>query len=251
VDATLIIDRNLCAGTGVCVPIAAPHVELTGDTATVTVGTTLPLTVARAAAECCPQQAITVVEQQQPNGFSVDGPIVTLGPAGTDAQAEATKHSRQVKLVGSFAIAMGEAAADPDLRALLAAGYLALDDRGRAVDSWADQHFTHTGVLALERCWESLTKPMCVAVRRDLSRNTAAASVAVHPATRVFATQHLPHAQHVSFNAKPLAAKAAARGEVDACVASVDVVVRFPQLRVVEVFRPTMVWTLYRRADRA
>lgn len=248
-DATLIIDRNLCTGTGVCVPIAAPHVELNGDTATVLVGTTLPRTVAHAAAKCCPQQAITVVEQQP--GFSINDPIVTLGPAGTDAQAEAEKHSRQIKLVGSFALAMGEAAADPDVRALVAAGYLALDDRGRAVDSWVDQHFTHTGVLTLEQCWESPTKPMCVAVRRDLTRRTAAASVAVHPATRVFATQHLPHARHVSFNAKPLAAKAAARGDVDACVASVDVVVRFPQLRVIEVFQPTMVWTLYRRTVRS
>lgn len=249
-DTTLIIDRNLCAGTGVCVPIAAPHVELNRDTATVLVGTTLPLTAAHAAAQCCPQQAITVVEQQPPR-FSVNGPIVTLGPSGTDAQAEAEKLSHQIKLVESFAHAMSEAAADPDVRALVAAGYLALDDRGRSVDSWVDQHFTHTGVLTLEQCWESPTKPMCVAVRRDLTRRTAAASVAVHPATRVFATQHLPHARHVSVNAKPLAAQAAARGDVDACVASVDVVVRFPQLRVIEVFQPTMVWTLYRRTVRS
>lgn len=247
-DARLIIDRDRCAGTGVCLPIAAQHLQLVDGIATATVdGATVSVEQARAAAACCPNDAITVCERE-PSGFGLDVPIVTLGPAGTDAEAEARKHSSVVRLVDSFAVAMALAAAD-GTRALVAAGYLALDAQDRTVDSWVDQHFHHTGVLQLHRCWESPTKPMCLAVRRDLPRATSVATVATHPATRVFAARYMPEARLVSVNAKPLAAQAAARGEVDACIASVDVVARYQQLEVRFEWQPTMVWLLYGKGD--
>ncbi|MEU2040451.1 ferredoxin [Nocardia niwae] len=247
-DARLIIDRDRCAGTGVCLPIAAAHLQLVDGIATATVdGASVSVEQARAAAACCPNTAITVCERE-PGGFGLDAPIVTLGPAGTDAEAEARKHAAVVRLVDSFADAMAAAAAG-EVYALVAAGYLALDAHDRTTDSWVDQHFTHTDVLRLHRCWESPTKPMCLAVRRDLPRTAAVATVATHPATRVFATRYAPAARLVSVNAKPLAAAAAAHGEVDACVASVDVVARYPQLESRIEWQPTMVWLLYGRDD--
>ncbi|WP_406238341.1 hypothetical protein [Nocardia sp. NBC_01009] len=48
-------------------------------------------------------------------------------------------------------------------------------------------------------------------------------------------------------NAKPLAARAAAHAEVDACIASADVAARYPQLEIRAEFQPTMVWLLYRK----
>ncbi|MGY2119306.1 ferredoxin [Nocardia gipuzkoensis] len=246
-DARLIIDRDRCAGTGVCLPIASPHLQLADGAARAVDGTTIGIERARAAAACCPNEAITVCAQP-PAVFRVDAPIVTLGPSGTDAQAEAGKHTGQVRLVDSFPDAMRVAAENPGLRALVAAGYLALDAEVGLVDSWVDQHFTYTGVLRLERCWESPTKPMCMAVRRDIGRPIA--TVATHPATRVFATRYAPGARQVSVHAKPLAARAAAHAEVDACIASVDVAARYPQLEIRAEFAPTMVWLLYVKVGR-
>ncbi|MBF6102353.1 ferredoxin [Nocardia cyriacigeorgica] len=243
-DARLIIDHNRCTGTGVCLPIATEHLQLVDGLATVTDDDTfVRIEKARAAAACCPNEAIIVCEQE-PTGLGLDAPIVTLGPPGTDAEAEARRHASVVRLVDSFADAMAEAATG-GVRALIAAGYLTLDAHGRTTDSWVDQHFTHSGVLRLHRCWESLTKPMCLAVRSDLPRSAPVATVATHPATRVFATRYAPGARLVSVNAKPLAARAAAHAEVDACIASVDVVARYPQLEVRVEWQPTMVWLLY------
>ncbi|MCC3328281.1 hypothetical protein [Nocardia abscessus] len=246
-DARLIVDRHRCAGTGVCLPIAGHHLQLADGAVVAVEGTTLALRQARAAAACCPNEAITVCEQP-PAAFHLDAPIVTLGPPGTDAHTEADKHTNDVLLVDSFPEAMRAAADDPRLRALVAAGYLALDEEAHIVDSWVDQHFTHTAALRLERCWESPTKPMCLAVRRDIGRGGVIATIATHPATRVFATRHVPAARQVSVNAKPLAARAAAHAEVDACIASVDVAARYPQLEIRAEFAPTMVWLLYRKA---
>lgn len=245
-DSRLIVDRGRCTGTGVCLSIAPHHLRLVDGTAQPLDGTTLELAAARAAAACCPSEALTV-PAPEPARFRIQEPIVTLGPSGTDAHSEAGKHSGTVRLVESFSAAMAVAAADAGVHALVAAGYLALDDAGRAVDSWADQHFTHCGVLQLERCWENLTKPMCFAVNRAVLRTTVR-TIATHPATRVFANRYAPSAQQMMVQAKPLAARAAARHEADACIGSTDVVARFPQLEVVDEFQPTMVWLLYRKA---
>lgn len=245
-DTRLIVDHHRCTGTGVCVSIAPQHLRLVDGTAHPVDGTTLGRDEAQAAAACCPSEALTV-DRNNPAVFRVREPIVTLGPAGTDAHAEADKHSGTVRLVESFADIMACAAADPTVHALVAAGYLALDAAGVAADSWADQHFAHSGVLRLERCWESLTKPMCFAIHRSVPRGSVRA-VATHPATRVFAARYAPSVRQITVPAKPLAALAAAHQEVDACIASTDVVARFPQLEVVDQFQPTMVWLLYRKA---
>ncbi|MGW6332164.1 ferredoxin [Nocardia rhamnosiphila] len=242
----MIIDRDRCAGTGVCLPIAARHLQLVDGVATAADRAAVQLDRAHTAAACCPNDAITVCERK-PSGFGLNSPIVTLGPVGTDAEAEANKHTSVVRLVDTFADAMAVAAVYGE-RALVAAGYLALDSENRTVDSWVDQHFTHNQVLRLQRCWESPTKPMCLAVRRDLLRNVPVQTVATHPATRVFAARYAPEARLVTVNAKPLAARVAAYGEVDACIASVDVVARYPQLEVRFEWQPTMVWLLYGKA---
>ncbi len=245
-DARLIIDSARCHGTGVCVSITPGHVQLMGDTATIVDGTASPLSQARLAASCCPNDAITVADSPEADhAFRVPSPIVTLGPEATDAHAEACKHASDVRLVDSFAEAMRVAAHGGGARALVAAGYLALDGSGRVADSWVDQHFTYTGVLRLQRCWESTTKPMCFAVRRDAADPTAVVTIATHPATRVYASRYARHARQIMVHAKPLAARAAAHREVDACIASVDVVARYPQLEVIEQFQPSMVWLLY------
>ncbi|MFC8529171.1 ferredoxin [Nocardia sp. NPDC057227] len=245
-DTGLTIDPARCAGTGVCLPILGEHVRLADGIATAA-DNPVSMEQARAAAACCPNGAISM-EEQVPAGSVADTPIVTLGPAGTDAETEARKHSSTVRLVDSFAEAMN-AATVGGVRALVAAGYLALDARERAVDSWADQHFAHTGTLRLHRCWESLTKPMCLAVRRDLAPGAPVTTVAAHPATRVFAARYASGARLVPVTAKPLAARAAAHGEVQACIASVDVAARYPQLEVRFEWQPTMVWLLYGKDD--
>jgi len=242
-DARLIIDPARCTGTGVCLPITEEHLQLVDGIATATTGSTVSRNQAHTAAACCPNEAITVREQKSP-AFEQNPPIVTLGPAGTDAEAEARKHTMIVRLVDSFAEAMATAATS-GVQALVAAGYLALDTEDQPVDSWVDQHFTHTGVLRLQRCWESPTKQMCLAVRDDLPRGATAQTVATHPATRVFATLYAPGAQMVTVNAKPMAAQAAANGDVDACITSVDVAARHPRLEVRFEWQPTMVWLLY------
>ncbi|WP_216916755.1 ferredoxin [Nocardia noduli] len=240
-DVRLIIDPARCTGTGVCLSIS-PQLRLVDGLATCAVG--IDAAVAADAAACCPNQAITVHDDGH-DRFDRDCPIVTLGPEGTDAHAEASRHSGDVRLVASFADAMAAATRDWQVRALIAAGYLAVDRDGRTLDSWVDQHFSHTGVLELLRCWQSPTKPMCLAVRTDLGRGTVIGSVATHPATRFFARRYAPAARHVTVEAKPLAAHAAARGQVQACIASVDIVARYPQLEVRAEFAPTMVWMLY------
>ncbi|WP_051028820.1 MULTISPECIES: hypothetical protein [Nocardia] len=240
-DVRLLIDPARCTGTGVCLSIS-PRLRLVGDLATCAGGID-PATAADAAA-CCPNQAITVAEPAVAE-LEPGVPIVTLGPEGTDAHAEAGCHSGDVRLVASFADAMAAAARDGQVRALIAAGYLAFDEAGRVRDSWVDQHFTHTGVLELLACWQSPTKPMCLAVRADLGHDAVIATVATHAATRFFARRYAPAARQVMVEAKPLAAHAAARGQVQACIASVDVVARYHQLEVRAEFAPTMVWMLY------
>jgi hypothetical protein len=237
----LDIDPNRCKATGVRLSISPGHLRIADGTAH-----TLPDTSTSAAAECCPGEAITVVTEPLGGAvFTVDSPIATLGPAGTDAQAEAVKHSSDVRLVDSFADAMALARGGAAM-ALIAAGYIERDG-DRTVDSWSDQHFTHHRELRVARLWESRTKTMCIALRHSVADVTQVRSVAVHPATAALLDLHHVPGRRVFVNAKPHAAAAAAGGQVDACIASLDVVTDIPELRVVARIDPTMVWLLYTR----
>jgi ferredoxin len=238
------IDPLRCKATGVCTAIASEHVRLTGGAARQVPGSVPDGSLADAVVECCPNQAVTVVDEPEGGAvFTVGCPIATLGPAGTDAQAEAAKHTDRVSLCASFPEAMNAALAG-EVMALVAAGYIERDG-DRVVDSWSDQHFTHFRRLRIVRLWETRTKPMCLAVRTTIAEVADIGSVAVHPATAALLEAHRVPGRRVFVNAKPLAAGAAAAGDVDACIASVDVVTRLPQLRIVERIDPTMVWMLY------
>lgn len=170
--------------------------------------------------------------------------IVTLGPEGTDAHAEASKHFSDVRLARSFPEAMQTARHNGHL-ALIAAGYLRYDDTA-VVDSWVDLHFRHHADMELLHVWHSPTKPMCVAVNRTRVRSIAdIGSLALHPATRAIAEMLSIDAAMTFVSAKPIAVERAAAGEVDACIGSADVVARFPALHPVKTLQPTMVWCLY------
>jgi hypothetical protein len=177
--------------------------------------------------------------------------VVTLGPEGTDAHAEARRRFVNVELRSSFRDTM-QHAYDHDAYALLAAGFVQMSGN-TLVDSWVRLHFQYHVKMELFETWHSPTKPICVAVhRRHRDRSLAElSSVALHPATEAFADMFMVGPTRAYVDAKPLAARMAAVGEADACIASVDVVERYPELCVVERFQPDMVWCLYRRRGAA
>ncbi|WP_047893182.1 hypothetical protein [Micromonospora sp. RV43] len=171
--------------------------------------------------------------------------VMTLGPSGTDAYAEASRIGAAVSLCSSFSSAMREAE-ETDNLALVAAGFLDLDG-DRLVDSWVNLHFRTRRSMRVVGVWESPTKPMCVAVRADLDRDVSQVrSVVAHPSTLQLVRETLPPEAEVrTVNAKPKAARAVADGEADACIASLDVVQGMSELRALSVLTPTMVWCLY------
>ncbi|MEW1700731.1 hypothetical protein [Streptomyces sp. NPDC091278] len=172
--------------------------------------------------------------------------VVTLGPAGTNAQAEAARLFGDVVLEPSFESAM-RTAYDEGAHALVAAGFVQRDEQ-QVTDLWVDLHFRHLGRMMVDATWESPTKRMCVATGPRALRLADVRSVALHPATEVFARRYVPRAARQYVDAKPLAVQRAADGTADACVGSLDVVGRHPALTVRAVFEPTMVWILYRPA---
>lgn len=169
--------------------------------------------------------------------------VATLGPAGTDAEAEARRFFDDVVLADSFEGAM-RAALDSGTHALVAAGFVQRTG-AQVTDLWVDLHFRHLDRMRIVGVWESPTKPMCAATGPRVACLADVRSIALHPATDVFIGQFTPGAERLYVNAKPLAAQRAAEGAVDGCIGSVDVVERHPELTVREVFHPTMVWVLY------
>lgn len=172
------------------------------------------------------------------------GVVSTLGPAGTDSEHEARKHFSEIRLFPTFADAVAHAR-ETDGYALIPTGYLDYQN-GELADSWVDLHFSLVGRMRVVAVWESPTKTMCLAINRNrVASRDSIRTVALHPATAVFARQACAGAELTYVNAKPLAVEAAVSGQVDACIGSVDVVAKSP-LEPVEFFHPTMVWSLYR-----
>ncbi|MFE6052647.1 hypothetical protein ACFQ6N_17980 [Kitasatospora sp. NPDC056446] len=167
--------------------------------------------------------------------------MVTLGPEGTDAEAEARRHFRRVLLAGSFELAV-QAAITKGCHAMVAAGFAERHRPGGEVsDLWVDLHFRHLGEVELVGVWEAPTKPMCLAARPTVGRPR---TLALHPATKAFADRYLPDAERRYVDAKPLAVQQVLDGCAEGCIGSVDVV-RQAGLTVLCEFRPTMVWCLY------
>ncbi|MCX5174287.1 hypothetical protein [Streptomyces virginiae] len=162
--------------------------------------------------------------------------VATLGPMGTDAHAEAQRHFDQVILTDTFSAAV-EAALQQQTYALVAAGFVERDGAGVITRGWVDLHFRVLGRLEVADTWMAPTKQMCLASHPAAG---VLRSVALHPATQVFADTFAPAADRRYVDAKPAAVQLAARGEVDGCIGSVDVATQ-AGLTVREVFEPTMV----------
>lgn len=179
----------------------------------------------------------------------VDGVISTLGPSETDAAHEARKFSSHVRLFPSFNEAV-EYAQRTNEYALIPGGYLNIQ-KGKLVDAWVDLHFRLQGRMKIVDLWESATKPMCLAINRErVANRETIGSIALHPATTVFARQTCGDAELAFFDSKPLAVAATVNGEFDACIGSSDTVAASP-LEPVAFFHPTMVWILYRSEQAA
>ena len=176
--------------------------------------------------------------------------LATLGPAGTDAEAEARQLGADVTLCGSFPLAMGWAHENQG-HALVAAGYL--DVHERTFPAWVDLHFSFREQLSLRAVWESPTKEMCVAVRTGQCADLdEVRSVALHASTRSLVADLFESGVELDYvRAKPLAVGKLVDGVVDACVGSVDVVGRHSELTILESFTPSMVWCLYGPATPA
>lgn len=183
-----------------------------------------------------------------PDGSApLGGAISTLGPGGTDSANEARKRSSTVLLFPSFVAAV-ENARRTNGFALVPTGYLDILD-GNLADSWVDMHFRLLGRMRIVDVWESPTKVMCLAINRERVADRASIrTIASHPATAVFARQTCADAEITFVTSKPLAVEAAAHGQVDACIGSVDVVTEF-SLDPLDHFHPTMVWTLYQSVE--
>lgn len=185
----------------------------------------------------------------QPPMVGLTTPIVTVGPAGSDAEAEARKYGPVVRLVASTDDAMALAAAYR-VHALVGGGYRAPDHEAtQSVDSWSTDHTPHAGVLRLRRFWESPAALMCLAVRRDFPRLATPRTVAIPPHAQHFAGQYVASARPVPTISKPASARMAAHGEVDACITSVAAAARYPILDPRIEWQPTMLWRLYGPAD--
>lgn len=176
--------------------------------------------------------------------YDSEATVVTLGPTGTDAQAEASKFFKTILLADSFEQAMTQAY-ETRAQALIAAGFL--DRSGQGITrGWVDLHFEWLDRMRVSATWESPTKVMCLATNpRRVKRLAEVQSVAIHPSTEALARRYLPHAEFTYTRAKPIAVEHAETGEVDACLGSRDVVQRSETLVIHETFRPTMVWCLY------
>ncbi|MFJ9434780.1 hypothetical protein ACIRQY_34735 [Streptomyces sp. NPDC101490] len=156
---------------------------------------------------------------------------------------EADRYFDEVLLEPSFESAM-RAAFHAKAYALVAAGFVERNGP-QATDLWVNLHFRHLGRMRIVCVWESPTKPMCVATGPRVPGLADVRSVALHPATEVFAGRFTPQAERHYVDAKPLAVQRAADGIADSCIGSLDVIARYPALTVHETFQPTMVWVLY------
>jgi prephenate dehydratase len=175
--------------------------------------------------------------------------VSTLGPEGTDSENEARKHFSKIRLFPTFVDAVDYAEKN-DEYALVPAGYLDYQN-GELADTWVALHFRLIGRMRVVALWESPTKAMCLAINRERAANRESIrTIALHPATAVFAKQACAGADVTYVNAKPLAVNAAASGRVDACIGSVDVIAK-SALEPVEFFYPTMVWFLYGSLSRS
>ena len=180
-----------------------------------------------------------------------EGPadIATLGPSGTDSEAAAKKISEQkalhgeVRLFDSFEAAK-EYAIENNSYFLIPAAYAARGKDGSVKDTWGDFNFRDIDRLEPLDAIVLPLKEMCVARNVDCDDPQ---SVALHPATDVFAEKYVPDMERRYIHSKPLAVKECSEGRADMCLGSADVIEKFENLEITERFQPKMVWVLYAR----
>ncbi|SDF91193.1 hypothetical protein SAMN04488542_12039 [Fontibacillus panacisegetis] len=171
--------------------------------------------------------------------------VVTLGPKGTDAENIATKISEEVILLDSFNASL-EYAYNNNTIALISAGYINRGDRGEITESWVDLNFVYTGKMEMFECFYSPTKPICLAKHKFC---TSPSTIAIHPSTEKLLT-HLAKDSPSAItyvNNKPAAVQMVVDQKVDMCLGSLDVITKYDNLEILDVIRPDMIWTLYRR----
>ncbi|MEU8542997.1 hypothetical protein AB0C52_23930 [Streptomyces sp. NPDC048717] len=167
--------------------------------------------------------------------------MATLGPQGTDAHCEAQRHFADVLLADSFELAMQVAIASR-CHAMVAAGWVERGGPDAGVsDLWVNLHFRYLGKAELVGMWQAPTKPMCLATAASVQWPR---TVALHPATDVFADLYAPSASRHYVDAKPLAVRQVTEGRTEACIGSVDVVQQ-AGLTIRAQWQPTMAWFLY------
>lgn len=183
---------------------------------------------------------------KRPVDIDFSKPVVTLGPSGTDSEHAARHLTDQIRLVASFEEAM-ETAYREDLYALVCCGYKRKQN-GVVVESWVDLNFRYLNRLEVMGTYSAPTKPMCIARNRNSKQ---AQSMVIHPSTEEFLSSfpHITAGLKLDYvNNKPSAVQMTARGEFDLCIGSLDVVHSHPELEVLEVFQPQMVWSVYHKS---
>lgn len=178
------------------------------------------------------------------SSLEIKTPIATLGPCGTDAERIAKMFSSNIVLCDTFAAAM-EKAYNEDLTALICCGFIQ-KEKDALTDCWVDLNFRYLNKMEIVHCFFFPTKPMCIAKRKDCKNPK---SIIIHPSTETF-VKHLRGKYEINYiDNKPGAVKSVSEGKYEMCIGSLDIVEKHDELEVLEVFEPTMVWSLYQRKN--
>ena len=169
--------------------------------------------------------------------------IFTLGPKGTDAEFQARQLANEVVLTASFSEAMSTAFENNCL-ALVACGFIK-NEGDKVIESWIDLHYSYFGKMRTKKAWASPTKPMQLIKR--LGHDREVKRIALHPATKVFAQNHLGGAELIFVDNKPAAMELLNMDKVDAAIVSTDMILCPEKFTVIDEFMPEMVWVLYEK----
>jgi len=179
----------------------------------------------------------------------VSASIATLGPDGTDSEAAAKQVLQRNSIAGEVVLCESfesarEHAIQHNTYLLVPAAYAARDSEGRVIDTWGDFNFRNLDNLELEDSIVLPLKEMCVA--RNIE-SIEPRTIALHPATDIFAERYAKGLEKIYIHSKPLAVKHCSEGQSDLCIGSADVVERFENLVVEQSVKPKMIWALYSR----
>lgn len=173
--------------------------------------------------------------------YQTTTPICTLGPEGTDSHFLAQKLSHTVYLFPSFSDSLAYAMRE-NCFALIPCGYQKMDNM-KLEDSWVNLNFRNSESAEIKDILLSYTKPMCIAQNRNFSGGEK--FCCLHPATYAFSQKFLPGIPMVFVNNKPEVVRLTFEKGFSYCIGSVDVVLKYPSLKIIKTFQPQMVWALH------